>query len=71
MRINLTRWIIAAIAVTTLLANGSPRVRQRAPWPFTPEVEEFIETYVKVGGDKLTNWHSFPTRRSSDLKSVV
>ena len=24
--------------------------------PFTPEVEQFVETYLKTGGDKLTNW---------------
>jgi putative membrane-bound dehydrogenase-like protein len=49
------RWLIAGVAAAGLLIGSSSRAQQ-TPWPFTREVEEFIETYVKVGGDKLTNW---------------
>jgi putative membrane-bound dehydrogenase-like protein len=50
------RWLIAGVAAAGLLIGVSSRAAQQTPWPFTPEVEEFIETYVKVGGDKLTSW---------------
>jgi putative membrane-bound dehydrogenase-like protein len=50
------RWLIAGVAAAALLIGLSSHAAQQTPWPFTPEVEEFIETYVKVGGDKLTNW---------------
>ncbi len=40
-----------------LLAGWSLQAGQQpAQPPFTPEVEEFVRTYVKEGGDKLTNW---------------
>ena len=49
------RRLIASLVAAGLLI-GFSGAAQQTPWPFTPEVEEFIETYVKVGGDKLTNW---------------
>lgn len=42
--------------MAAVLAGCSARVVRPQSWPFTPDVEEFIETYVSVGGDKLTNW---------------
>ena len=50
------RWVIAGMATAGLLIGLSSRAAQQTPWPFSPEVEEFVATYVKVGGDKLTNW---------------
>lgn len=47
---------MAGVTVAGLLAGCSSRGVRPASWPFTPEVKEFIETYVDVGGDKLTNW---------------
>ena len=57
MRIFTTRWLIAGAAAASLLAGWSLQARQQSTQPpFTPEVEEFVRTYVKEGGDKLTNW---------------
>jgi len=47
---------ISAVAVAGLLAACGSLAAQRQPWPFSREVDEFIEIYVKVGGDKLTDW---------------
>jgi putative membrane-bound dehydrogenase-like protein len=51
-----TRSFAAGVAVAGLLAACSSHVVHRNSSPFTPEVEEFVEIYVKAGGDKLTNW---------------
>src|SRR5688572_7301897 len=51
-----TRAAIGALAVAGLVVGWGPRAAQRDPWPFTPEVEEFIKIYVDAGGEKLTNW---------------
>ena len=37
-------------------APQTPRAAQQDPPPFSPEVEEFVATYLKTGGDKLTSW---------------
>lgn len=46
----------AAAVLTAALAGGIPPAAQSGPGPFTPEVEEFVDIYLKTGGDKLTNW---------------
>ncbi len=51
-----TRWVVAGLAVAGLFAGRSSPAVQRAPAPFTPEVEEFVKIYVREGGDKLTTW---------------
>ena len=51
-----TRWFIACVAMAALFAGCSSREMHPAPAPFTPDVEEFVEIYVREGGDKLTNW---------------
>lgn len=56
MCIHSRRSLLAALIVAAFLAGCRSHAAQRKPWPFTPEVEEFIEIYVEVGGAKLTNW---------------
>jgi len=51
------RRLPAAIAVAGFLAAVAWRglgAQQSAP--FTPEVDEFVRTYLETGGDKLTTW---------------
>ena len=47
---------MAAAAVTALAAGSSSHAVRAQSRPFTPDVEEFIQLYLKTGGDKLTNW---------------
>ena len=48
--------MIGALTLTGLVVGlSSPPVRSQSQ-PFTPEVDEFVRTYLKGGGDKLTNW---------------
>ena len=56
MQIYSTRLLIAAVAVAAVLAGYRSRAVQPGPSPFDPEVEEFVDIYLKGGGDKLTNW---------------
>ena len=55
MPIHWTRFVIAAVAVALSSGWNSPAAQQK-PGPFTPEVEEFVKTYIREGGDKLTDW---------------
>ena len=51
-----SRYVIGALTLTGLaVVLSSPPVRSQSQ-PFTPEVDEFVRTYLKGGGDKLTNW---------------
>jgi putative membrane-bound dehydrogenase-like protein len=63
---HLTRWVTAGVAASALIAAWSLHARQRASSPFTPEVEEFVQTYLKQGGDKLTNWVQGDTTGRAD-----
>jgi putative membrane-bound dehydrogenase-like protein len=56
VRICSTRWVIAGLAVAGLVAGCILQAAQQGSRRFTPEVEEFVELYVKTGGDKLTTW---------------
>jgi putative membrane-bound dehydrogenase-like protein len=47
---------LAATALAGLLAGAGSSARQSDSHPFTPEAEAFVESYLKVGGDKLTTW---------------
>src|SRR5687767_12901689 len=38
-----------------ILCGSDATVRPQSP-PFSPDVDEFVRTYLKSGGDKLTNW---------------
>jgi putative membrane-bound dehydrogenase-like protein len=42
--------------VSVYLLAGCSRHSEPEHWPFSPEVEEFVEVYVGAGGDKLTDW---------------
>jgi putative membrane-bound dehydrogenase-like protein len=55
MPIHWTRFVIAAVAVALSAGWNSPAAQQK-PGPFTSEVEEFVKTYIREGGDKLTDW---------------
>ena len=44
---------MAAAAVAAVLSSHPVRSQSQ---PFAPEVDEFVRTYLKSGGDKLTNW---------------
>ncbi len=47
---------LATAAVAAVLSGPASSARQAASRPFTPEAEAFVESYLKVGGDKLTTW---------------
>ena len=49
------RWLIA-ITVAALLCTTSWHVTRAQSRPFTPQVDEFVDVYLKHGGDKLTTW---------------
>ena len=66
MNIYSIRTLIAGLAVASLLAGCRSRAEQKDPSPFTPEVEKFVDIYVKVGGDKLTNWMHGETAPPAD-----
>jgi putative membrane-bound dehydrogenase-like protein len=48
--------MIAGVAAAGLSAVCTSRAAQKDSRPFTPEVEGFVDIYLKTGGDKLTNW---------------
>jgi putative membrane-bound dehydrogenase-like protein len=50
-----TRWLIA-VAAAGLSCVLPSHVMQAQSRPFTPQVDEFVDIYLKHGGDKLTNW---------------
>ena len=45
-----------ALAAAAVLAATTAHDAMGQSRPFTPEVEEFVDIYLKTGGDKLTNW---------------
>jgi putative membrane-bound dehydrogenase-like protein len=45
-----------AVAIAGVLAATSAHDVSGQSRPFTPEVERFVDVYLKNGGDKLTNW---------------
>jgi putative membrane-bound dehydrogenase-like protein len=45
-----------AVTVAALLCTTPPHGMRAQSRPFTPEVEEFVDIYLKHGGDKLTTW---------------
>jgi putative membrane-bound dehydrogenase-like protein len=47
---------LIAVTVATLLCATSSHVTRAQSRPFTPQVEEFVDIYLKHGGDKLTTW---------------
>lgn len=61
-----TRWFVTGVAVTGLLVGCVWRAVERDPWPFTPEVDDFVEHYVAAGGDKLTSWVQNDTTSAAD-----
>ena len=46
---------ITAIIIINLFAGCGNKSGEKY-WPFTPEVERFVEIYTESGGDKLKNW---------------
>jgi putative membrane-bound dehydrogenase-like protein len=50
------RSIVAAGAIAGLLAVCTARATQQDSGPFSPDVKEFVATYLKTGGDKLDTW---------------
>ena len=50
------RWLTAGTAAAALVAMFGSLAAQQPRSPFTPDVEKFVDTYVKEGGDKLTDW---------------
>lgn len=66
MNISPMRTLLAGLAVAGVLAGCRAAAEQKNPWPFTPEVEKFVDIYVKTGGDKLTNWMQGDTAPPAD-----
>jgi putative membrane-bound dehydrogenase-like protein len=56
MDINRMRSLMVGVAAATLLAGYGSKAASQQKSPFTEEVEEFVDIYLKHGGDKLTNW---------------
>ena len=61
-------WVVLGLATAGLSAAYLARATQPDPGPFSPDVKEFVATYLKTGGDKLESWVqrdkvSRPTRR--------
>jgi len=56
VHMNSTPRTIAALALAGLLAVFSSQAVGQSPSPFTRDVEEFVDIYLKRGGDKLTTW---------------
>jgi putative membrane-bound dehydrogenase-like protein len=50
------RRIVACAAVAAVLAVYAAHATQQDPAPFSPEVKEFVATYLRTGGDKLESW---------------
>ena len=65
VHIDSKNWFVL-VTMACLWAGCSSPAAQRESWPFTREVEEFIKTYVSVGGDKLTNWVQGQTTSQPD-----
>lgn len=42
--------------IIIILFAGCGSKSEEVYWPFTPEVERFVEIYTESGGDKLKNW---------------
>ena len=47
---------LTAVTVAALLCAASWHVTRAQSRPFTPQVDEFVDVYLKHGGDKLTTW---------------
>ena len=47
---------LIAVTVAALLCAASWHVTRAQSRPFTPQVDEFVDVYLKHGGDKLTTW---------------
>ena len=47
---------LIAVAAAALLCATPSHVTRAQSRPFTPQVEEFVDVYLKNGGDKLTTW---------------
>jgi putative membrane-bound dehydrogenase-like protein len=60
-----TRWLIA-VAAAALLCITPSHVMQAQSRPFTPQVEEYVDIYLKHGGDKLTSWVQGQTAPPAD-----
>jgi putative membrane-bound dehydrogenase-like protein len=56
VRICPIRSIVAAVAIAGLLAVCTARATQQDPGPFSPDVKDFVATYLKTGGEKLDTW---------------
>ncbi|MCC5905302.1 MAG: c-type cytochrome [Balneolaceae bacterium] len=48
--------VIIFYCVAFLISGCSSETAQTEHWPFTPEVEEFVEIYAEAGGEKLEIW---------------
>jgi hypothetical protein len=55
VRESFARWLMAS-AAAALLCTVPSHVMRAQTRPFTPQVEEFVDIYLKHGGDKLTTW---------------
>ncbi|TVQ04999.1 MAG: hypothetical protein EA359_04830 [Balneolaceae bacterium] len=47
---------ITVTIIGLLFAGCSTSSSPPEHWPFTPEVEKFVQIYAEVGGEKLRNW---------------
>src|SRR5919106_988218 len=56
MYINRPHSLLVGVVAAALLAGYGSHAASQQKSPFTSEVEEFIDIYLKHGGDKLTNW---------------
>jgi hypothetical protein len=51
-----TKKVDVAVTLTALLCTTPSHPMHAQSRPFTPQVEEFVDIYLKHGGDKLTTW---------------
>jgi hypothetical protein len=51
-----TRWLIAGVTVAGLLGLSDSHDMRAQSRPVTQEIEEYVQIYLKTGGDKLTTW---------------
>ncbi len=65
LSVGSTRALIALAAAAVLAATSAHDAIGQSR-PFTPEVEQFVDTYLKTGGDKLTNWVQGETAPPAD-----
>ena len=48
--------MVTGVTMAAFSAAYMARATPQDPGPFSPDVKEFVATYLKTGGDKLEGW---------------